>query len=165
MDIDVLTSSPLYPKSNGFSERCVQTGKKLIQKCKEDNTSLWTALLEYRNTPIKNSLYSPAQLMMGRQTRTLVPGKDKLFKNENICANVASTLKLNNLHNKKFYDQSSKSKPNFEIGEKVWMREGKYWFPAMIKDVHTKSPRSYYVQLQNGKTVRRNSIFIRKRVE
>ncbi|XP_046841865.1 uncharacterized protein K02A2.6-like [Xenia sp. Carnegie-2017] len=67
------TSSPGYPKSNGMSERAVQTAKAIIKKAKYDNTDPYLGLLNYRNTPRNEIVGSPAQRLMGRRTRTLLP--------------------------------------------------------------------------------------------
>lgn len=162
LDIVVITTSPNYPKSNGFAERCVQIAKKLILKSNESKTSLWLALLEHRNTPIKNSKISPAQLMMGRQTRSLIPGKEEVFKNENLCKAIVPILQYNNIRNKNYHDLNAKSKRKFQLGEKIWYRDGRHWQPAMIKSLHS-TPRSYVIELPNGKTLRRNSYFLRER--
>ena len=44
------TSSPYHSQSNGKAESAVKIAKKLIKKCKHDNTDLQMALLEWRNT-------------------------------------------------------------------------------------------------------------------
>ncbi|XP_055381628.1 uncharacterized protein K02A2.6-like [Condylostylus longicornis] len=72
-DFKIITSSPLYPKSNGFAEKMVGISKRLLKKTKESNNDLWLSLLEYRNTPIKGSCLSPVEILMGRKTRTLLP--------------------------------------------------------------------------------------------
>jgi transposase InsO family protein len=63
------TSSPKYPQSNGLAERTVQTVRRIFQKCKRNNLGI----LEYRNTPIDNLDHSPAELLQGRQLRSLLP--------------------------------------------------------------------------------------------
>ena len=84
-------------------------------KTKEEKTSLWLALLEFRNSPIKNSNLTPSQILMGRQTRTLVPAKTTMFMNK-LNENVKSVIKHNNKNNKKYHDRNSKSKQKFEKG-------------------------------------------------
>ena len=59
--LEHITSSPLYPQSNGESERAVK-------KCDDE----YLALLTYRNTSLHNG-YSPSQLSMGRKLKTRVP--------------------------------------------------------------------------------------------
>ena len=61
---DHATSSPRYPRSNGMSERAVQTVKKLLKKAKKSGNDPYLALLELRNTPI-DGLGSPR---VGRKT-------------------------------------------------------------------------------------------------
>ena len=65
-NIKLTTSSPLYPQSNGQSERFVQTVKQMLKKAKEEGKDFYIALLEYRTTPISGSEYSPSQMLMSR---------------------------------------------------------------------------------------------------
>lgn len=162
LDIKVTTVSPRYPRSNGFAERMVQVAKKIVLKCTEEKSSIWQALLEYRNTPIKNSEFSPTELLMGRQTRTLVPGKNIFYKNSKICDKVKPVLLKNNNINKKHYDKNCKSRQNFEKGEKVWLKDNKHWVPGTIIEKH-ETPRSYIVE-REGKAFRRSSYFLRSRI-
>lgn len=68
-----VTSSPLYSQSNGMVERHIQTVKRLLKKAMEDDKDIFLALLQYRNIPVINN-FSPAQILMSRQTRqTLLP--------------------------------------------------------------------------------------------
>ena len=62
-----VTSSPLYPESNGMAERAVQTFKDMWKRETDKNA----ALLEYRSSPLESG-YSPSQLLNGRQIRTRV---------------------------------------------------------------------------------------------
>ena len=83
-------SSPHYPKSNGMSERAVQTAKKLLIKAKEDDKDPYLALLDNRNTPRNDILGSPVQRLMGRRTKTLLPTSSRLLEPKVI---EASTVK------------------------------------------------------------------------
>lgn len=150
------TSSPLYPKSNGFAERLVQVAKNLILKSKENNESLWYALLEYRNTPIQNSELSSTQVLMGRQTRTLLPGHVTIYKNEN-SDQIIPILKNNIKENEKYYNSNAKLSTKFKDTEKVWIKENKHWVPGTIIKQH-ETPRSYMVK-RDSKIYRRNPIF------
>ncbi|XP_048000294.1 uncharacterized protein K02A2.6-like [Leguminivora glycinivorella] len=78
-DFEQVTSSPHYPRSNGFSERNVQTVKNMIIKSQETKTDFYVALLNFRNTPISGEKYSPAQLLFGRRLNTKLPVKSCLL--------------------------------------------------------------------------------------
>ena len=68
-----ITSSPLFPQSNGQAEWMVQTIKKLFRK----SDDIYQGLLSYRSTPLPWCNLSPAELLMGHRLRTLLPLTDK----------------------------------------------------------------------------------------
>lgn len=76
-----ITSSPYYPQSNGLAERTVQTAKALMDKAKADGRDPYFSLLEYRNTPVDN-FKSPAQLLMSRRLRSILPNTTKQLQPE-----------------------------------------------------------------------------------
>ena len=59
---DHITSSPYYPQSNGFIERCIQTVKNTLTKARESQMDPNMAMLCLRTTPIDHSLPSPSEL-------------------------------------------------------------------------------------------------------
>ena len=67
------TSSPRYPRSNGFIERQVQYIKPAIKKCLKSGSDIHMALLNIRATPLDTTLPSPAELMFGRRIPTVLP--------------------------------------------------------------------------------------------
>ena len=77
------TSSPYQPRSNGMAEKAVQTVKRLMKKAAHDGKDLQLALLDYRNTPWSDTIGSPVQHLMGRQTKTLVPTTSTLLQPKN----------------------------------------------------------------------------------
>ena len=58
-----VTSSPLYPQSNGQIERAIQTVKRLLR----NGADLCMALLCYRAKPLPWCDFSPTELLMGRR--------------------------------------------------------------------------------------------------
>ena len=70
---DHVTSSPLYPTSNGFIERTVQTVKKLFTKAKESGGYPHLAMSCLRTTPIDHNLPSPCELLNGRRYISNLP--------------------------------------------------------------------------------------------
>ena len=50
-EIEVVTSTPHYPKSNGLVERNVQIVKQSLRKADESKQDAFLALVELRNSP------------------------------------------------------------------------------------------------------------------
>ena len=78
------TSIPYHPQSNGMAEIAVQTVKRLIMKATHNENDPYLALLEYRNAPWSwsDTLGSPAQRLISRRTKTLLPTSSTLLKPE-----------------------------------------------------------------------------------
>ena len=71
-DFKHVTSSPLYPQSNGKAEKGVHILKQLLKKAADSDSDPYLALLSYRATPLECGL-SPAELLMNRKLRTTLP--------------------------------------------------------------------------------------------
>ena len=74
------TSSPYHPISNGHSEVMVGVAKKILKKAKESKQDPYLLILEYRNSPLPDCNLSPAQLLLSRRTRSVVPITNNLLK-------------------------------------------------------------------------------------
>ncbi|PJE77411.1 hypothetical protein CI610_03666 [invertebrate metagenome] len=153
-DIDLVTSSPTYPKSNGLSERMVQTVKNMLRKSGEEESDPYTALLEYRNTPLSGLSYSPAELLMSRSLRSKIPVKNTMLMPK-VAENAREQLTTRQEHQKFHYDKHAQCLPSLMPGDAVRMRVQKTWEPAVVQQRHT-TPRSYVVQTPNGRSYRRN---------
>ena len=79
-DIEHVTSSPLYPQSNGKVENAIKTAKNLLKISKADGTEFYLALLAWRNTPFEGLESYQAQRMFGRRTRILIHTTCELLK-------------------------------------------------------------------------------------
>ena len=75
-----ITSSPRYPQSNGKAESAVKVLKNLMIKAQADGRDIYLAFLDWRNTPTEEMGSSPAQRLLGRRTRTLLPSSERLLK-------------------------------------------------------------------------------------
>ena len=156
------TSSPYHSQSNGKAESAVKIAKKLIKKCKHDNTDLQMALLEWRNTPDIHGV-SPTQKLMSRRTRTTMPTAEMLLKPE-VADGIEEHTKLRRQKAKQNYDKTAKPLPELEIGENVKLQSVKTkpdkWTNGSC--VAKVGPRSYLIETEDGKLYRRNRKFIRK---
>uniref|UniRef100_A0AAQ4PPW8 Gypsy retrotransposon integrase-like protein 1 n=1 Tax=Gasterosteus aculeatus aculeatus TaxID=481459 RepID=A0AAQ4PPW8_GASAC len=77
-----VTSSPGYPQSNGKAESAVKTAKRLLMKAKAAGQDPYLAILDHRNTPSPGLDSSPAQRLLSRRTKTLLPTKATLLRPE-----------------------------------------------------------------------------------
>ena len=66
------TSSPLYPKANGKTEKGVEIVKRLLKKAAETKSDRYLALLTYRSSPLGCGA-SPSELLMNRKLRNTLP--------------------------------------------------------------------------------------------
>ena len=79
-DFEHRTSSPYNSKGNGKVESAVKTAKRLLRKALDNGTDPYIAILDYRNTPTQGLESSPAQRLMNRRTRTLLPTTKTLLQ-------------------------------------------------------------------------------------
>ena len=73
------TSSAECTQSNGAADRAVQTAKRIFKKAAADHKDPFEGLLKYRETPFEDIGVSPAQLLMSRRTRTMIPTHRRLL--------------------------------------------------------------------------------------
>ncbi|CAC5421309.1 unnamed protein product [Mytilus coruscus] len=124
-------SSPRFAQSKGLAERSVQTIKNMLKKSEDQ----YNSLLSYRTTPLANG-YSPAELLMGRKLRTLLPVAPK-----NSCTKITQ-------HSRHRARPFSKVKTN----DRVWVKDQKR--RGIIK-AESNEPRSYIIETDSGE-IRRN---------
>ena len=155
-EIEVVTSSPHYPRSNGLVERNVQTVKQLLRKADESKQDAFLALLEFRNSPISGMDESPAELLMSRKLRTrLPPSKSLLQPQPRPTSQIRYNLLTRQQRQKAFYDRGTRPLFKLHEGEPVRMKRGREWTPAVVVKQH-QAPRSYIVATPDGTQMRRN---------
>ena len=69
LEIGHITSSPHYHQSNGRAERAVETIEQILRKSASD-TEITKALTTYLDTPVSDTLPSPAELFLNRRINT-----------------------------------------------------------------------------------------------
>lgn len=158
-NFEIKNSSPIYPRANGQAEKAVDISKNLMKKAFESGVDISLTLLEYRNHPVSQLQYSPAQLLMSRHTRTKFPMKESLMQPK--IQNVAAKLKEIQCKSKEHYDKTSKIRQALSVGDNVTYQQNKQWYPAKILKIHD-NPRSYVIRNAQNNVIRRNKIHLRK---
>lgn len=141
-----VTSSPLYPQSNGLAEKAVQTVKRIMKKCKETGEDVYLALLDLNNTPRDGIVGSPVQRLMGRRTRTRLPTSDVLLKPGSIRPEQVQNQLLKYRQNqKRYYDRGTKPLPDVGPNDPIRVRTPRGYEPAeYVRKGGT--PRSHIVK-------------------
>ncbi len=145
-----ITSSPRYPQAIGEAERAVETVKGLWKGGGEKTK----ALLAYPAMPLDNG-YSPAQLLMGRVLRTMIPQLPKALTPQ--WPKIKGFRKVERRAKEKqqcWYNMHHRACPLLILqpGQSVWLpREESQG--TVIRPAET--PRSYIVRTDEG-LLRRN---------
>jgi len=152
-----LTSSPLYPQSNGQVERMVRTIKNMLERSNDP----FVALLSYRATPLPWCNLSPAELSMGRKIRTSVPQTNKhLMPEWTYLTDFRKKSAQFKKKQKENFDNRHRvhSLPEIPDDAEAWVNSG----PVPVRGrivTSSDSPRSYLVSTPTGE-VRRNRIHL-----
>ena len=158
-----ITCSPYNSKSNGKAESGVKIAKKLMKKAKRAGNDIYQALLDWRNTPTLDMECSPAQRLMSRRTRSLLPMSESLLK-PHVVPDVSQKIKVKRQKAKATYDQHSKQLPELDIGQPVYVKRMPHskepWQKGTLVD--KLSMRSYTVDI-DGQEYRRNRLHLRER--
>lgn len=78
------TSSPYHSQANGAAEATVKIAKRILSKSKQRKEDPIIELLKLRSTPMEGVEKMPAQLLMGRRTKNLIPATLKTLQPEGI---------------------------------------------------------------------------------
>nr|XP_034322405.1 uncharacterized protein K02A2.6-like [Crassostrea gigas] len=95
------TSSPYHQQAKGLAERTVQTAKRLLEKAKTDGKDPYLGLLEYRNTQTDTG--SPAQLLMSRELRSILPITKKQLRPKTINRTETYKERARSQHRQPYY--------------------------------------------------------------
>ena len=149
------TSSPDYPQSNGKVEAAVKAAKAILKK----STDPYIALMEYRASPLTGLDKSPAELLYGRKLRTTIPCRAEKLEPTTTDNTVKEKMQINKDRQKHYYDRSAGSQySDLQEGEDVHVRRDKQWHPAKV--IKKSNIRSYEVEMENGRTYRRNRRYL-----
>ena len=156
---DHITSSPIYPKSNGFIERHVQTVKQALIKAKQNGNDPDLTLLCLRTTPISAKIPSPAELITGRKPRGNLPTRHTGNPTDDL---IREKLQHRQDNQKSYHDTKAKELPSLAPGQYVRFQDqpSSTLNEGVIKE-KCQEPRSYIIETPTGKTLRRNRVNIR----
>ena len=140
------TSSPYYPQSNGLAEAYVKVVKNMMKKAQKCKIRFNDMLYQYRTSPVAGKRKSPIELLEQRKPRTNMPHLSK--------GNPRG-------------DPKAKTH-NYPIGIKVMYRGGPdpdsshhcTRYPGRVTS-HLEEPRSYLLENNYSKIVRRTEQHIR----
>ena len=152
--IDHITSSPLYPRSNGFIERQVKTIKTSLATTQASNTSLDQLLHTLPSTPIGPSLPSPHEILLNHTDPK--PGHPSTPINLEQVRDYLITKKSTQKH---YYNtrHNTRPLPDLSPGQDILflsrVDQMSYIKGTIVSRVST--PRSYIIEAQ-GRRYRHN---------
>ena len=114
-----VTSSPTYPRSNGFINSQVKSVKETLKKAKRSHSVPNIGLLCLRATPINKKVPSPAELQLGRQVQDNLPRK--IQSDHTHADDVISILKERQA-------QESITMTNTPLLYRAWFQDSKWPF-------------------------------------
>ena len=145
--VDHITSSPHYPKSNGFIERQVKTMKTALATATASRKTLDDVLLSLRSTPIGPNLLSPREILHNCMEKR--PGQTPHAVDYEEIRNYLLDKKSTQ---KRYHDQSHNVKPLPELkpSQKILFLSPKDENQYIEGTVTSKAstPRSYYLESQ-----------------
>ncbi|KAH3781842.1 hypothetical protein DPMN_159750 [Dreissena polymorpha] len=127
--------------------------KTLIIKRHELRTDPIEAILEQRNTPRADTKRSPAEMMMNRKLRTMVPSR---VKAEPSCESRVNRKKSV----KKWFDQKAHDQPKVKIGQSVYFHKQskKPWQKGIVENINGDR---YILRSEESGLYARNRVHIR----
>lgn len=140
--------------------------KKLIRKARHSGNDPWLAILDHRNTPSQGVNASPAQRLMNRRPKTVLPTKGNLLM-PTVVFDVKNNIQKEKNRQTKYYNRSVKDLPVLSENDNVRIqplnKTEKSWRKGQI--VEKVNDRSYKIKTEHGPNIRRNRIHLRKSME
>ena len=163
-DIKHETSSPGNSKANGMAEAAVKTAKKLMLRSLKNHEDPYLALLCHRNTPQEDLEVTPAQRLMGRRTRTLIPTTQSLLQPATVDSDKFIRKKEGKQAKMCSKYASRPVLPHLTSNDIVRMQPidgSKEWKQAKVVSPVKNNPRSYIVEDAQGQQYRRDRQYLR----
>ena len=164
-------SSVDYPQSNGRAELAVKSAKRLLRENTTpdgslDNDRAARAILQHRNTPVKDLGMSPAQLLLHRELRDHVPVNPthyRLHKSWIMAASERETIYARRNENlESEYNKNARNLAPIPTQTKVMIQtQGKWNKSGYVVEVLPH--RQYRIKVEgSGRVTLRNRRFLRQ---
>ena len=145
--VEHITSSPHYPKSNGFIERQVKTMKTSLATAITSGKTLDDVLLSLRSTPVRSNLPSPREILHNHTNECLGHPLHPVDYEQ-----VRNYLLDKKVTQKEYHDKNHNAKPLAELepGQKVLFlspREENQYIEGTIT-TKAATPRRYHIEFQ-----------------
>ena len=165
-EFSVSLTDPYHSQSNGKAESAVKIAKRLLRKSADSNQDVHKAVLDWRNTPTAGIGSSPAQRLMARRTKTLLPTSEALLQPV-IPTQVEERITEKKQKIQRQYDKTAKELPALNVGEVVRMKPppgdlSREWKRGRC--IKKLGERSYIVDV-GGRAFQRNRKFIKATTE
>ncbi|XP_067947615.1 uncharacterized protein [Watersipora subatra] len=147
LEIQHITSSTYYSRSNGLAERMNQTIKSSLKKAHESNQTLFDVLASLRSTPLGSKLPSPLVLLQSINLRNHLQFMPQQLKLQKVDLNLIE---------KAFRERQSQDMFNTSLARQP--------IEMCVDGViirRAEAPRSFYVDIGKGRVFRRNIKFLR----
>ena len=113
-------SSPYNSKANGKAESAVKTCKQIMRKSKDACSGPYLTILDHRNIPSQGFLSSPAQCLMSRRTKTILPTVSVLLRPEVVDArHTGRDMKRSQNQKATYYNKRASDRQVLEEGDTV----------------------------------------------
>lgn len=156
LEIQHITSSPYYSRSNGLAERMNQTIKSSLKKAHESGQTLFDVLASLRSTPLGSNLPSPSVLLQSRNLRDHLHFMPQQLRLQKIDHNQIDKAFRERQSQDTFNTSPARLHVQFCVGMRVWCQLAhRQWVEGVIVR-QAETPRSFYVDIGNGRVFRRN---------
>ena len=155
--IEHVTSSPGHQRENGKAEAAVKCVKNMLKRTQGKQEDQYIALLELRNTPRQDVNSSPAELVFGRKTRSVIPMLMQPSTNLNSKKRTRRQMSV-----KRCYDRHARSLPVVEVGDIIYFQSPPKEQWEMGKVIRKLGSRTFIIQNPQGVTYKRNRVHIRR---
>jgi hypothetical protein len=157
--IQLVLSSPKHEQGNAIAEAFVKKLKRLFEGSKDED-ELVAAYLAMNQTPIGPGRPSPAEIHLGRNVRDEMHGKISQAQVE--WEEVKTWKEEKQMTDKTLYDRGARDLPDLKTGDAVRVWHNECWKKGHVQGKNKERPRSYKVELNEGRCVERNRVKIRK---